>query len=113
MRYTVKVAAAIVLLASVVPAGAQAPPGVVNWGGPYVGLSLGGDWGQLPGSVSIAPTAAGAVPGSPAAAGGTRHLSGSTNAAVTGGGQAGYNYQIDHFVLGVEGDIRGGGLSTT
>jgi len=106
MRYTVGAVTAIVLLASVVPAGAQAPPGTVNWTGPYVGLNLGGDWGQLPGSVSVAPTAAG-VPGS------TRHLNGSTDGTVTGGAQAGYNYQIDNFVLGVEGDFRGGGLSTT
>jgi outer membrane protein OmpA-like peptidoglycan-associated protein len=122
MRYTVNAAAAIALLASIAPAGAQmpswitggqTPPGTVNWGGPYVGLSLGGDWGQLPGSVSVAPTAAGAVPGSPAVSGTTRHLYGSTTGAVTGGGQVGYNYQIDNFVLGVEGDFMGGGLSTT
>jgi outer membrane immunogenic protein len=113
MRYTVNAAAAIVLLAWVTPAGAQAPPGTVNWTGPYVGATLGGDWGQLPGSVSVAPTAAGAVPGSAAVPGSTRHLYGSTNAAVSGGGQAGYNYQINNFVLGVEGDIKGGGLSTT
>jgi outer membrane protein OmpA-like peptidoglycan-associated protein len=113
MRYTVSATAAVALLASIAPAGAQAPPGTVDWGGPYVGLSLGGEWGQLPGSVSVAPTAAGAVPGSAAVPGSTRHLYGSTNGTVTGGGQVGYNYQIDNFVLGVEGDIRGGGLSTT
>jgi outer membrane protein OmpA-like peptidoglycan-associated protein len=113
MRHAITAAAAMMLLASVAPAGAQAPPGTVNWAGPYVGLSLGGDWGQLPGSVSVAPTAAGAVPGSPATSGTTRHLTGSTQGAVTGGGQVGYNYQIDNFVLGVEGDFRGGGLSTT
>ena len=112
MRHMVKAAAAIALLASVAPAAAQAPPGAVNWGGPYVGLSLGGEWGQLPGSVSVAPTPAGAAPGSAAVPGSTRHLTGSTDGTVTGGGQVGYNYQIDNFVLGVEGDIRGGGLST-
>jgi len=107
MRYAVKAATAAmagVFLAWISPAGAQAPPGVVSWGGPYVGLNLGGDWGQLPGSVSVGST--GSIPGT------TRHLNGSTNAAVTGGGQAGYNYQIDNFVLGVEGDFRGGGLDT-
>jgi outer membrane protein OmpA-like peptidoglycan-associated protein len=113
MRHTAKVAAAILLLASVAPAGAQAPPGTVSWGGPYVGLSLGGEWGQLPGAVNVAPTAAGAVPGSAAVPGTTRHLNGGTQASITGGGQAGYNYQIDNFVLGVEGDFRGGGPSTT
>ncbi|HVH80703.1 MAG TPA: OmpA family protein [Stellaceae bacterium] len=113
MRYKSSAIAAIMLAASVAPAVAQAPPGTVNWGGPYVGLNLGGDWGQLPGSVSVAPTAAGAVPGSAAVAGTTRHLYGSTNAAVTGGAQGGYDYQIDNFLLGVEGDFRGGGLDTT
>jgi opacity protein-like surface antigen len=115
MRYTVHAAAAFVVLASMAPAGAQAPPppGTVNWAGPYVGLNLGGDWGQLPGSVSVPATPAGAVPGSPAVAGRTAHLSGGTNAAITGGGQAGYNWQFNNFVLGVEGDFNGGGLSTT
>ncbi len=112
MRHMVKAAAVMALVASVAPAAAQAPPGTVNWAGPYVGLSLGGDWGQLPGSVSVAPTPAGAVPGSAAVPGSTRHLNGSTDGMVTGGGQVGYNYQIDNFVLGVEGDIKGGGLST-
>jgi outer membrane protein OmpA-like peptidoglycan-associated protein len=113
MRYLTTTAAATALLALVTPAGAQAPPGVVQWGGPYVGLNLGGDWGQVPGAVNVGSTAGGAVPGSAAVSGTTRHLTGSTNAAVTGGGQAGYNYQIDNFVLGVEGDFRGGGLDTT
>jgi outer membrane protein OmpA-like peptidoglycan-associated protein len=111
MRYSVHAAAAAALLALAAPAEAQAPP-TVSWGGPYVGLSLGGEWGQLPGSVTVAPTPAGAVAGSPAVAGSTRHLTGQTNGAITGGGQAGYNYQIDNFVLGVEGDIKGGGIST-
>jgi len=111
MRYSVHAAAAAALLAMAAPTEAQAPP-TVSWGGPYVGLSLGGEWGQLPGSVTVAPTPAGAVTGSPAVPGATRHLTGQTNGAITGGGQAGYNYQIDNFVLGVEGDIKGGGIST-
>jgi outer membrane protein OmpA-like peptidoglycan-associated protein len=105
--------AAAALLASADPAAAQAPPGTVNWGGPYVGLSIGGEWGQLPGTVTAAPTAAGAVPGSPAAAGSTAHLNGRTEGTVTGGGQAGYNFQFNNVVLGVEGDMRGGGPSST
>jgi len=115
MRYVLKAAAATVLLAlSAVPAAAQMMPAAtgINWGGPYVGLSLGGDWGQLPGKVNVGPTAAGAVPGSAAVAGGTQHLNGSTDGTVTGGGQAGYNWQLNNVVLGVEGDINGGGLST-
>jgi outer membrane protein OmpA-like peptidoglycan-associated protein len=113
MRYTVTAAAGCALLATMVPASAQMAPGTVNWQGPYVGLSLGGEWGRLPGSVSIAPTPAGALPGSAAVAGSSASLRSGTNASITGGGQAGYNWQLNNFVLGVEGDFRGGGPSTT
>lgn len=116
MRFTVNAAAGMALLAMTVPAGAQMLPAAtgVNWNGPYVGLGIGGAWGQLPGNVRVGSTPAGAVPGSPAVAGGTRHLNGSTDGTVIGGGQAGYNWQLyNNFVLGVEGDINGGGLSTT
>jgi outer membrane immunogenic protein len=115
MRFTVNASAAMALLAMMVPAGAQILPAATNvdWGGPYVGLGIGGAWGQLPGRVGVGSTPAGAVPGSAAVPGGTRHLYGSTDATVTGGGDAGYNWQFDNFVLGVEGDINGGGLSTT
>jgi outer membrane immunogenic protein len=114
MRYTVNAAAAsFVLLASMAPAGAQAPPGTVNWAGPYVGLSLGADWGRLPSTVRVAPTPAGAVPGSAAVGGSSLGLTNNDDVSVIGGGQAGYNYQINNFVLGVEGDIRGGGPSNS
>jgi outer membrane protein OmpA-like peptidoglycan-associated protein len=116
MRFTVKVSAAMALLAMTAPAGAQMLPAAtgIDWGGPYVGLGVGGAWGQLPGKVGVGSTAAGAVPGSPAVAAGTQHLYGSTDGTVIGGGQVGYNWQLyDNFVLGVEGDINGGGLSTT
>jgi opacity protein-like surface antigen len=115
MRNTVNAAAGFALLASMVPAAAQAQmvPGSVDWQGPYVGLSLGGEWGRLPGTVNAAPTPAGAVPGSPAVGGSSIGLRNSNDATVTGGGQAGYNWQFNNFVLGVEGDIRGGGPSNT
>ena len=115
MRYTVTGAAGFVLLASMLPAGAQAQmvPGAVNWQGPYVGLSLGGEWGRLSGNGTAAPTPAGAVPGSPAVGGSSVGFRTGDDATVTGGGQAGYNWQLDNFVLGVEGDIRGGGPSTS
>jgi len=102
MRYSFNVTAAAVLLASVVPASAQTP---VIWGGPYVGLSIGEEWGHLPGSVSVAPSAL--APGS------TLGFGHGTNGSITGGGQAGYNWQFNNFVLGVEGDIKGGGPSNT
>jgi len=111
MRHVVKTAAALVLLASVSPAGAQSPP-VVNWGGPYVGLGIGADWGSLHGNAAAAGTPAGAVAGSPAVPGSIVGLHSHNDTTVTGGGQLGYNYQLpNNFVLGVEGDIRGGGPS--
>jgi outer membrane protein OmpA-like peptidoglycan-associated protein len=103
MRYWFSAAAMMTLAtASVVPAHAQTP---VVWGGPYGGVNLGADWGHMPGSASVTPS--GAVPRS---ALGFSHGSDTT---ITGGGQAGYNYQMNNFVLGVEGDFNGGGPSST
>ena len=103
-------AAAVALLACVSPSRAQTPPGTVNWGGPYVGLAIGGEWGRLHGDATAAGTPAGAVAGSPAVSGSIVGLNGGTDATVTGGGQVGYNYQLpNNIVLGIEGDIRGGG----
>jgi outer membrane protein OmpA-like peptidoglycan-associated protein len=47
------------------------------------------------------------VPGS------TVGLTNHRNATITGGGQAGYNFQFNNVVLGIEGDINGGGPSNT
>jgi outer membrane protein OmpA-like peptidoglycan-associated protein len=109
MRYTVTAAAGVALLASMVPAGAQllpAPTGPVNWTGPYVGLSIGGDWGRLPGRDR--------VPGTAVSAPGSVGYGSATDTEPTGGGQAGYNYQLpSNIVLGVEADVKGGGPSVT
>jgi outer membrane protein OmpA-like peptidoglycan-associated protein len=102
MRYSIN-AAAGVLLASIVPTSAQTS-GVV-WGGPYGGLDLGVDWGQTRGSVSVAPNLA--SPGS------RLSLTNHNDTTVIGGGQIGYSWQFNNFVLGVEGDVRGGGPSNT
>ena len=103
MRYSISTAA-VVLLASIVPASAQTS-GVV-WGGPYGGLDLGVDWGQTPGSVRVAPNLA-------APTGSRLSLTNHSDTTVTGGGQIGYNWQFNNFVLGVEGDVKGGGPSNT
>jgi outer membrane protein OmpA-like peptidoglycan-associated protein len=100
MRYSVTAAAGFVLLASTLPAAAQLGPPAVNWGGPYVGLNLGGEWTRLGSSATI-----------PATGGRVSQTAHDTN--ITGGGQAGYNWQLNNFVLGVEGDFRGGGPSGT
>jgi outer membrane protein OmpA-like peptidoglycan-associated protein len=116
MRYTATAAAGIALFAGMMPAGAQllAPPvGPVNWSGPHVGLSLGGEWAKLSDSATVAATPAGAVPGSPAVGGSTISGRNRGRATITGGGQAGYDLQFNNLVLGIEGDIRGGGPSGT
>jgi OOP family OmpA-OmpF porin len=104
MRYTATSAAAVALLALAAPAQAQlfsqAPPGVIDWTGPYVGFSIGPEWGRLPGKVQ--------------GSGGSAGLSNPNDTTPTGGGQVGYNYQFpDNIVIGVEGDIRGGGPSNS
>jgi OOP family OmpA-OmpF porin len=101
MRYWLGAVAAVVL-ASAVPAHAQTP---VVWGGPYGGLDLGADWGHLNGTATIPGT-----PTIPRSSLGLTHDSGAT---ITGGGQAGYNFQFNSFVFGVEGDFKGGGPSST
>ena len=77
-----------------------APPPVFSWTGFYVGADIGGAWADHDVNIAASPIAA-------AQAINTR-LSG-----VIGGGLAGYNYQINQFVIGVQGDIQGLGLSTS
>ena len=83
-----------------------APAPVFSWTGFYVGAEFGGQWGNNSGSVVDNSTS------------GTVTTSGSYNTSgVVGGGLVGYNYQINQFVLGVEGDLTGssnqGRFSTT
>lgn len=73
------------------------PPVVTpyNWSGPYVGLHAGYGWGREEdnqSSLFSSPTTT--------ASADKFDLSG-----FVGGAHAGYNYQIDQFVIGVEGDI--------
>src|SRR3954470_14924027 len=68
-----------------------------NWTGFYVGLNGGYSWGRS--STSIAP-------GAPF---GTTAIRENVNGGL-GGGQIGYNWQIDRtWVVGVEADIQGTG----
>lgn len=68
------------------------PPSVVapvfSWTGFYVGAHFGYGWGKSEWAAFPAAT----------------FVSPSTN-GIFGGGQIGYNYQINNFVLGLEGDI--------
>ncbi|HTT47504.1 MAG TPA: outer membrane protein [Pseudolabrys sp.] len=72
-----------------------APP--YNWTGFYVGLNAGGSWGSQENDLVTVP-------------GGVTLLSNSDNLdGFIGGGQIGYNWQINQFVLGVEADFQGSG----
>jgi outer membrane immunogenic protein len=75
-----------------------APPPVFSWTGFYVGADVGGGWDDHDVSIAASPIAS-------AQAINTR-LSG-----VIGGGFAGYNYQINQFVIGVQGDFQDFGVS--
>lgn len=70
---------------------AAAPAPVFTWTGCYVGLHAGADWGRSTwsnyGSVTMDPDGA------------------------IGGAQAGCNDQVQNFVLGVEGEVWGSGLT--
>jgi outer membrane immunogenic protein len=70
------------------PAYAAAPFNAYNWNGFYVGVNLGYQWGKV--------TNWAASPG-----------------GVMGGGQAGYNWQFNQFVLGLEADLQGSAANDT
>jgi outer membrane immunogenic protein len=72
------------------------PPPVFNWTGFYVGANIGGAWSN--GSVTDLVTGA--------------NLS-TNSSGFIGGGQVGFNYQFNTFVLGAEWDIDGTSISTT
>lgn len=57
---------------------------VANWTGLYIGGNIGYGWGKL-----------------------TFANGGMRPSGINGGGQIGYNYQVDNFVLGIEGDFQG------
>jgi outer membrane immunogenic protein len=88
-----------------------------SWTGFYVGANVGGAWtpnnagsdfGPLfPPFIVLAPQAAipTLIPGQLDVLGGTGRQSG-----VIGGGQIGYNWQVNQFVLGLEADAIGSGL---
>jgi len=70
-----------------------APP--YNWTGFYVGLNAGGSWGRQENDLVTVP-------------GGVTLLSNSDNLdGFIGGGQIGYNWQTDKWVLGIEADFQG------
>lgn len=83
----------------------KAPPVAVdpgtNWSGFYAGLNIGYGWGRSGTTADFIDSGGGALLSSNA---GTFHLNG-----VTGGGQTGFNWQRDMFVVGLEADFQGSG----
>jgi outer membrane immunogenic protein len=71
-------------------------PPPFSWTGFYIGVNVGGAWGQRNVTDSLL---------------GLNFETGNNSGAFIGGGQLGFNYQFGSFVLGVEGDI--GGLANT
>ncbi|MCK1386487.1 porin family protein [Bradyrhizobium sp. 21] len=90
-----------------------APAVVYNWTGGYVGLNLGGTWNDsradvFPTGCFLTSVTCGGGP----AANPIRSDSNRLNqAAFTGGVQAGYNWQRERWVFGVEGDINYNGVN--
>lgn len=86
------------------PVYTKAPPpvaAVYNWTGFYIGGNVGSSWGRSSGTETFTDASSGAV------------LSSSANRfdmdGVIGGGQAGYNWQADRWVFGLEADIQASG----
>ncbi len=80
------------------------PPPVYSWTGFYVGGNIGYGWATTdPGSISFYEPASVFVASIPG-------ISDKLNGAI-GGGQIGYNFQFNNFVLGAEGDFSGTGIS--
>jgi outer membrane immunogenic protein len=106
MRILFGIAAAAWLLATGafaadLPAYTRAPmfvESVFNWTGFYVGGNIGYSWGRSSDSSTLTNTAGTVL----FASTGTTNLNG-----AVGGGQIGYNWQIQNFVGGLEADIQG------
>ncbi len=83
------------------PAAESAPS--FNWTGPYAGIHLGYGWGDADTNFNPLPTAAsfGITPVTL-----SPHPGG-----IFGGAQAGYNWQMGCFVVGIEADLSASGMS--
>ena len=87
-----------------------APPSLYNWTGVYAGINAGGHWRnstlQFPTTDSSGLDVGGGY-GVSQAFGVIPTTGASKVSGVIGGGQFGYNYQLNNFVLGVEVDFDG------
>ena len=86
------------------PAYTPPPPPPFTWTGFYVGLNAGGHWAKddVTTAASVPNFGALGAASFDAGAAGTNEPSG-----FIGGLQLGYNWQINNFVLGLEGDVNG------
>jgi outer membrane immunogenic protein len=106
-RFLFGTAVSAVAVAAASVASAQPTSASDNlWTGPYVGLNLGGTWGASSPRATVSPGGGPIVipPGDIAEIVGTPLTTNSHTAGFTIGGEAGYNYQVGHFVLGIETD---------
>lgn len=97
-----------VTIAADLPVAAPAPPPpAFTWTGFYVGAQIGYGWGEDSGHVWAAgPFGQVVIP--------SIYASSSTQTqGVIGGGHLGYNWQINQFVFGLEGQVDGSSLSKT
>jgi outer membrane immunogenic protein len=98
------------------------PPPPPMWTGFYGGLNIGGGWSANSNNNSYLPYAdttygIGSTP-FPGASPNLFFLPGggqtnSNTGGVVGGGQVGYNYQINQFVIGAETDFQGTSMGST
>ncbi|WP_298241075.1 outer membrane protein [uncultured Bradyrhizobium sp.] len=77
-----------------------------NWTGFYVGGNLGGQWGSADPTTSTVYSPIGYFAVSSVPAINTVGAQSLNSSSVTGGLTAGYNWQVNHAVLGLEGDIN-------
>ena len=93
--------ACVLVFCQTAPAADSAPS--FNWTGPYAGFHLGYGWGDADTSMNFLPVPASIYPPGSTL---SPHPSG-----IVGGAQAGYNYQMGCFVVGIEADFSGSGMS--
>ncbi|WFU76309.1 outer membrane protein [Bradyrhizobium sp. CB2312] len=92
------------LAAHYTKAPAMAP--AYNWTGFYVGGNVGGQWGSADPTTSTVFSPAGYFAASSVPAINTVGAQSVNSSSVTGGFTAGYNWQVNHAVFGLEGDIN-------
>jgi outer membrane immunogenic protein len=86
---------------------------VYNWTGFYIGGNVGGAWGNFDPTTSTVFSPVGYFAASSVLAINAAGIQSSKPSGVTGGFEAGYNWQSSNYVFGVEGDIEALSLSNS